>query len=313
MNPKTQKLTGNWAPHSFPFFANAEEILSELGRIGAFAAHQRILRSGFQTYRIKDAYTPGQYRHTPIYQEFCHPQRIQYCLHSDLFGDATNTIGFHRQNRDFSGEDVRIVELPRSHLVQAHGNAQRVSHMQSHLTRINGAVEALNQGVVVLSSNGRIAWMTTVAQRFLKTFWPDWKRRKDSLPALLGNWVHSQLQLFDDPDYAPGIHMSITIDRGQYRLLVRLVPQDNQHVLFLEKEPIDLPLDRLNPYDLTSREKDVLGWAIQGKSNPEIGQMILGASPLTIQKQFGSIYQKLGVENRSAAVATALELMRLAR
>ena len=51
---------------------------------------------------------------------------------------------------------------------------------------------------------------------------------------------------------------------------------------------------------------------MQGKSNPEIGQ-IFGTSPLTIQKQFGSIYQKLGVENRSAAVATALGLMRLAR
>jgi DNA-binding CsgD family transcriptional regulator len=69
---------------------------------------------------------------------------------------------------------------------------------------------------------------------------------------------------------------------------------------------------RVDPYDLTPREKDALGWAIQGKSNPEIGQ-IFGTSPLTIQKQFGSIYQKLGVENRSAAVATALGLMRLAR
>ena len=165
--------------------------------------------------------------------------------------------------------------------------------------------------VLVLSAKGRIEWMTVVAKNYLKRFWPEWKQRKDLLPSLLSNWITSQLQLFDDPDYAPGVQMTLTLNKGNHRLVIRLVPQGNQHVLFLEREPIDLPLERLDPYDLTPREKDVLGWAIQGKSNPEISQ-ILGTSPLTIQKQFGSICQKLGVENRTAAVATALEIMRLA-
>jgi DNA-binding CsgD family transcriptional regulator len=51
---------------------------------------------------------------------------------------------------------------------------------------------------------------------------------------------------------------------------------------------------------LTSREREVLFWLTQGKSNAEIAT-ILGIATATVGKHLERIYPKLGVENRAAA------------
>ena len=57
---------------------------------------------------------------------------------------------------------------------------------------------------------------------------------------------------------------------------------------------------------LTPREAELLSWVVQGKTNPEIG-IILGIQLSTVKKHLESIFGKLGVENRTAAVTLALE------
>ena len=52
---------------------------------------------------------------------------------------------------------------------------------------------------------------------------------------------------------------------------------------------------------LTPREQDVLRWVAAGKSDAQIGA-ILGISSRTVQKHLQHLYEKLGVENRTAAV-----------
>ncbi|HET7535040.1 MAG TPA: response regulator transcription factor [Candidatus Didemnitutus sp.] len=58
--------------------------------------------------------------------------------------------------------------------------------------------------------------------------------------------------------------------------------------------------------DLTPREAEILSWVVQGKTNPEIG-VILGIQLTTVKKHLESIFAKIGVENRTAAVTLALE------
>jgi DNA-binding NarL/FixJ family response regulator len=52
---------------------------------------------------------------------------------------------------------------------------------------------------------------------------------------------------------------------------------------------------------LTPREAEVLYWVAQGKTNPEIG-LILAVSVATVKKHVEHIFEKIGVENRSAAI-----------
>jgi DNA-binding CsgD family transcriptional regulator len=53
----------------------------------------------------------------------------------------------------------------------------------------------------------------------------------------------------------------------------------------------------------------VLYWVGKGKTNKDIGD-ILGSSPATVKKHLEHIYEKLGVETRTAAAALAMGQVR---
>jgi DNA-binding CsgD family transcriptional regulator len=58
----------------------------------------------------------------------------------------------------------------------------------------------------------------------------------------------------------------------------------------------------INPASLllTPREREIMHWVSQGKSNWGVAK-ILGCSEQTVKKHLQRIYRKLGVENRMAA------------
>jgi two-component system, NarL family, response regulator YdfI len=58
--------------------------------------------------------------------------------------------------------------------------------------------------------------------------------------------------------------------------------------------------------DLTEREKEVLGEVAQGARSKEIAQK-LGISERTVKAHLASIYNKLGVDSRAAAIAVAAQ------
>jgi DNA-binding NarL/FixJ family response regulator len=58
-------------------------------------------------------------------------------------------------------------------------------------------------------------------------------------------------------------------------------------------------------FPLTTREAEVLFWVVKGKTSKDIGD-ILGTSPRTVNKHLEHIYEKLGVETRTAAANIAM-------
>jgi DNA-binding CsgD family transcriptional regulator len=66
-------------------------------------------------------------------------------------------------------------------------------------------------------------------------------------------------------------------------------------------QPIDA--DR---WHVTERERQILYWVRQGKSNLQIGEL-LGISALTVKNHIQKILRKLGAANRAQAVAMAME------
>jgi len=58
---------------------------------------------------------------------------------------------------------------------------------------------------------------------------------------------------------------------------------------------------------LTSREQEVLTFVAAGLSAPSIAQR-MHLSPATVKTHLGTLYQKLGVSDRAAAVAVAMRL-----
>ncbi|MDP1526524.1 MAG: response regulator [Rhodocyclaceae bacterium] len=58
-------------------------------------------------------------------------------------------------------------------------------------------------------------------------------------------------------------------------------------------------------FRLTPREAEVLFWVIKGKTNRDIGE-ILSTSPRTVNKHLEHVFEKLGVETRTAAANMAM-------
>jgi DNA-binding NarL/FixJ family response regulator len=61
-------------------------------------------------------------------------------------------------------------------------------------------------------------------------------------------------------------------------------------------------------FGLTPREAEVMSWVAQGKSNGDIGTL-LDMSERTVKHHVSQCFQKMGVENRSAATLMAVEVL----
>ena len=61
-------------------------------------------------------------------------------------------------------------------------------------------------------------------------------------------------------------------------------------------------------FGLTPREAEVLSWVAQGKGNADIGTL-LNMTERTAKQHVSSCFQKMGVENRSAATLMAVEVL----
>ena len=85
---------------------------------------------------------------------------------------------------------------------------------------------------------------------------------------------------------------------------------DEEWLVVLREENDDSTLEALiSAFRLTRREAEVLHWLTLGKTNRDIAD-ILGGSPRTVNKHLEHIFEKLGVETRTAAATLAVNRLR---
>jgi DNA-binding CsgD family transcriptional regulator len=78
----------------------------------------------------------------------------------------------------------------------------------------------------------------------------------------------------------------------------------SMHLVTMTETALSAPPLALGSLNLTPREAEVLSWVAQGKTNREVG-LILTSSARTVQKHLEHVFQKLGVESRTAAILRA--------
>lgn len=76
--------------------------------------------------------------------------------------------------------------------------------------------------------------------------------------------------------------------------------------------PAALALRALGATGITERERQILSWLREGKSNQQIGE-VLGISALTVKNHVQKILRKLNAANRAQAVARAMAMNLLDR
>ena len=197
--------------------------------------------------------------------------------------------GFASGGVDYVVKPLRIPEVL----------ARLATHVRNaQATRLaREAVDVAGLGVVVLDGQGRVAWRSPQALRWLEAAFAADPAPADAAAAWL---VRAQ---------ATGDQTLALADGRQ--LLARHLGASGlaESMLLLSRTtPEAIAPRHLQQVALTPRETEVLSWLSKGKTNRDIAD-ILGMSPRTVNKHLEHIFEKLGVETRTAAAAVAGQLL----
>jgi DNA-binding NarL/FixJ family response regulator len=217
------------------------------------------------------------------------------------------------------------------HVVQAFGagvvdyvtkpvrTRELIARIESHLRnarvqrQARRALDAFGHATLVLRErDGRRLWQTALARELMAEHFPGTPEMLAPPPVTA--WVAREALR----RRAGAEPQGLTVGRGSQRLTFALHAMDGdgsdsstggggEWLVVLRADSEAALLDGLlRHFPLTAREAEVLYWVIQGKTNRDIGE-ILSLSPRTVHKHLEHVFEKLGVETRTAAAALALQ------
>jgi DNA-binding NarL/FixJ family response regulator len=186
--------------------------------------------------------------------------------------------------------------------------ARIAAHVQSarRMKQARTALDAFGQATVALRlAAARIVWQTPLARQFLHAYCGN---PEEVAPPELLAWVAAVLDARRENRPAP----ENLVAQGSRRLLASLHDQtgDDEWLVVLREENDASAIESLiAAFRLTQREAEVLYWLSLGKTNNDIAD-ILGNSPRTVNKHLEHVFEKLGVETRTAAAKLAMGKMK---
>jgi DNA-binding NarL/FixJ family response regulator len=165
------------------------------------------------------------------------------------------------------------------------------------------ALDVSGRYLLAVNDTGKILWATPQAQKLLSDTLAEGSDDDVVLPDPIPQWLEQAQKGKTGPKTTT---MASFPDNEQLRLQYMGKLGVNEFLLRLAKDTsADMPAEFSSELGLTTREGEVLSWLSKGKTNRDIAQ-ILGLSPRTVDKHLEQIYSKLGVENRTAAAAIAV-------
>ena len=180
----------------------------------------------------------------------------------------------------------------------------RVHLANARLTQsARAALDVSGRYLLAVYSLGKIMWATPQAQKLLADTLAADSDDDFVLPEPVPQWLD---QAEKGKAGTKAATMAPFPGNEQLRLQYMGKLGPNEFLLRLAKDSgADTPAEFSSELGLTTREGEVLSWLSKGKTNRDIAQ-ILGLSPRTVDKHLEQIYSKLGVENRTAAAAIAV-------
>jgi DNA-binding CsgD family transcriptional regulator len=204
-------------------------------------------------------------------------------------------IVLNRSGQDFNERERLMLSLISPHLSQAYYNAAAMTIITEELKASKRALKELGSAVIVLGPGGRVTSMTASARKLLADYF-DSRRGGEGLPDMVREWSRRQRSALGQLQ----VPAPLVVNKTGKRLVARMIPEGHRTLLLLSEEATVVGAQALGASGLTSREAEVLALVAQGRTNSEIGS-ILNISSRTIQKHLEHIFQKLGVESRTAA------------
>jgi DNA-binding response OmpR family regulator/DNA-binding CsgD family transcriptional regulator len=205
--------------------------------------------------------------------------------------------------------------------------ARIAAHLQSarHAQQARNALDAFGHASIALRpADGRVLWQTPLARDLMKRHFGAGAAGAAGgagasgvvaplhAPASLCDWVRERVAPARTSEGADT--WTCVTDTQRLHCSLHPASADDEWLLVLTESNNGAAIEALSlQFRLTAREAEVLYWVAHGKTNRDIGD-ILGTRPKTITKHLEHVFEKLGVETRTAAAARVLgalpELMR---
>lgn len=200
--------------------------------------------------------------------------------------------GFAAGANDYVGKPLSIPEVIAR--LQVHTRTARLARSTRE------AVDA-SELAMLAAGAGEVLWCNEAARRLFERLgsWPG----DGALPAADARAaLLAALAPLRDPQQSV---TEVLFRLGEARLRARALADPTEaHCLVSLTEAQQTSVA---PARLTARESEVLLWVARGKTNRDIAE-ILGMSPRTVNKHLEHVFEKLGVETRTAAAAAARRL-----
>jgi DNA-binding response OmpR family regulator len=197
--------------------------------------------------------------------------------------------GFQAGGIDYITKPIRPAEVV----------ARIASHLRhsQRMAQTHEVMDAIGQAVVAVDLQGDILWLTPLAQTWLRASLD----AEGHLPAAVRRWLTANVECED----AKPFDFSVSNPPVVFSRLRRGMQGETLLLLQRKTARTPEPAALMQAFKLTPREADVLHWAMLGKTNRDIAD-ILGMSPRTVNKHLEHVFEKLGVETRTAAARIAL-------
>jgi DNA-binding response OmpR family regulator len=180
----------------------------------------------------------------------------------------------------------------------------RVHLANARLTQsARAALDVSGRYLLAVNGVGKIMWATPQAQKLLSDALSAESDDDVVLPDPIPQWLDQARK-----GKAGSKAAIMTALPGNEALRLQYMGRLGSHEFLLrlaKDSSTETPTEFSSELGLTTREGEVLSWLSKGKTNRDIAQ-ILGLSPRTVDKHLEQIYSKLGVENRTAAAAIAV-------
>lgn len=192
---------------------------------------------------------------------------------------------------DFIGKPIVLSEL--------------FARMRVHLTNARKtrsareALDSIGRRIVAVNAAGNVLWATPQAQDLLVRIGLR-AEEGSALPWEVKVWLEGA---HDSPPYIykrfeREVELRTMERRADGVTLIRLIDRE-----------AGTQEERLaQAFNISLREAEVLLWLTHGKSNKEIAE-ILQLSPRTVNKHLEQIFEKLGIENRTAAATMSVRAL----
>jgi DNA-binding CsgD family transcriptional regulator len=238
----------------------------------------------YGAHKMSDFVTRQEFRNMRLYELWYGPFGTEYELNVALPSPLWHTKTFllsRGPGRDFTERDRLVLDLLQPHLARLWEAAQTRRLLKAALARLDQSENGDSSGVILLAG-AESGFTSPTARRLVRDFFQPGTGGR--LPPELARWLEA------------GAERPFSRQRGERVLTVRR--EGDALLLQVKREEARL----------TRREREVLSWVARGKTNAQVAEL-LWLSPSTVRKHLENVYPKLGVNTRTAAVASFLGLI----